>query len=113
MKRLKNKLRDYYNQDKIKGRLHYVHFHGIERYLEQNISLSELLNMIKEDGLNCYLCDLQVKIIANRYSGKQLTLDRLDNSKCHSKDNVRICCLTCNTLRSNNYTSKQFKNTFF
>lgn len=110
---MKYKLKEYHQQDKVKGRLHYVHFHGIERYLEQNITLNELLDIIKQNGLNCYLCDLPTKIIANRYSGKQLTLDRLDNSKNHSKDNVRICCLTCNIMRSNNYSHTQFKDTFF
>jgi hypothetical protein len=113
MKRLKNKLKSYYQQDKINGRLHYVYFHGLEHYIEQNITLNELLEMIKRDGLICYLCNLQVKICCKSYSGKQLTLDRINNNRNHAADNVRICCYVCNTMRSNNYSSNEFKKTFF
>jgi hypothetical protein len=81
--------------------------------MNENISILELIELIQGNGLVCYLCDQPVKIIADRYSGKQLTLDRIDNSRNHAKDNVRICCFTCNMLRSNNYTSNQFKKTFF
>ena len=30
---------------------------------------------------------------------KQWTLDRIDNDKCHSKDNTVIACLKCNLDR--------------
>lgn len=85
----------------------------MERYMEQNINIIELIELINDDGLICYLCNQIVFICCKPYSGKQFTLDRIDNNKNHAVDNVKICCFTCNTLRSNNYTSKQFKTTFF
>ena len=39
----------------------------------------------------------------------QMTLERIDNSKTHRIENCKICCLGCNLLRSNDYTSKHFK----
>jgi hypothetical protein len=113
MKRLNDKLESYYQQDKIKGRLNKVFYHGLECYVNINITLLELIHLIHKDKLVCYLCNQPVHICTKSYSGKQLTLDRIDNSRNHAADNVRICCFTCNMLRSNNYSSKQFKNTFF
>jgi hypothetical protein len=129
MTRLNIKLESYYQQDKLKGRLHKVYYHGLELEnlnlsfpMEQNINISELLELIHKYGLICYLCNQTVHICTTgrlnslrlpSYDNKQFTLDRLDNLRNHSKDNVMICCLTCNKLRSNNYTAEQFKNTFF
>ncbi len=113
MKRLNDKLESYYNQDKIKGRLNKVYYHGFECYMNENITLSELLELIQDNGLVCYLCEQPVSICCKSYNGKQLTLDRIDNSRNHAADNVKLCCFTCNMLRSNKYTSKQFKNIFF
>ena len=113
IKRLEDKLRSYHEQDRKKGRLHFVHFHNIECYLHQNITITELVALLERDGLNCYLCGFPTKIIARPFDPKQLTLDRLDNSVCHSRSNVKIACLTCNKLRGNNYTSSTFKSTFF
>lgn len=110
---MNNKLEGYYKQDKIKGRLHYVFFHEIERYIEQNITIKELLKLIESDGLTCYLCNKDVYICCKAYSGNQFTLDRINNNLNHSVDNVKICCLTCNILKSNKYSSNEFKNTFF
>jgi hypothetical protein len=33
--------------------------------------------------------------------------DRLDNDKGHTKDNVVPCCVSCNTVRGNNFTYEE------
>lgn len=38
-----------------------------------------------------------------------LGLDRLDNSKGHTKDNTVVCCKLCNSLRGNTYTSEEMQ----
>jgi len=35
--------------------------------------------------------------------------DRIDNNKGHTKDNVVPCCVTCNTVRGNNFTFEEMK----
>ncbi|KAA6398613.1 MAG: hypothetical protein EZS28_005858 [Streblomastix strix] len=54
-----------------------------------NISMSQCCNAIK-------------------YSMNRPTLDRIDNSKGHSKDNVIPCCLNCNVCKANR-DEKQMK----
>ncbi|KAA6390084.1 MAG: hypothetical protein EZS28_014390 [Streblomastix strix] len=44
---------------------------------------------------SCWLCKAKFTIL------NQLTLDRIDNSLGHSKDNVRFACQYCNVARSN------------
>ena len=38
---------------------------------------------------------------------ERLGLDRIDNTKGHTKDNVVVCCYECNTARSNNFTQEE------
>ncbi len=38
---------------------------------------------------------------------KNIGLDRIDNSKGHTRDNVVPCCYTCNVARSNNFTHEE------
>lgn len=38
---------------------------------------------------------------------KRLGLDRIDNSKGHTKDNVVLCCYECNIARGNNFTYEE------
>lgn len=40
---------------------------------------------------------------------EDIGLDRIDNTKGHTKDNVVPCCYTCNTARSKNFTHEEMK----
>lgn len=57
--------------------------------------------------------ELLMRIATNRCfycsSTDNLGLDRIDNSKGHTKDNTVVCCYRCNRLRSDNYTCEEFK----
>lgn len=53
----------------------------------------------------CYYCKGLFK--CNKTGGYQL--DRIDNSKGYHIDNILRCCWECNRLRSNNYSSEEFK----
>lgn len=47
----------------------------------------------------CYYCS----------NSKSLGLDRIDNSKGHTKDNTLVACGTCNLIRRNIFTVEQMK----
>lgn len=63
--------------------------------------------------------NVNADFIANEYSKgcvycgetdwHNLGLDRIDNSKPHTKDNVVCCCGRCNTIRSDRLTHKEMK----
>jgi hypothetical protein len=74
----------YKNQDKLRNR---------EYSLDQE--------WIKENILekNCVYCN------DNCNGG----IDRIDNSKGHTKDNCVPCCILCNSTKSNRFTYKEFK----
>ena len=42
-------------------------------------------------------------------STKDIGLDRIDNKKGHSKDNVVPCCYICNTARNSNFSFEEMK----
>ena len=64
------------------------------------ISYEELLEKLVISKLRCYYCKKEALLLyENNREQKQWTLDRLDNSYGHTKDNVVISCLKCNLER--------------
>jgi hypothetical protein len=98
MKReIETKISGYQFQDKIKKR------EG------SNISFCETIDKLLETQLFCYYCGIRCNIFYERVREMtQWSLDRIDNSLCHSVDNVVVACLKCN-LHRKNMNSKRFK----
>ena len=71
-----------------------------DKNLDGLISYEELLEKLVISKLKCYYCRKDVLLLyENNREQKQWTLDRLDNSLGHTKDNVVVCCLKCNLER--------------
>ncbi len=88
-KELQKKLNSYKQQD-------------IKKNKSENglISYEELLEKLVISKLRCYYCKKETLLLyENNREQKQWTLDRLDNSCGHTKDNVVISCLKCNLER--------------
>ena len=80
----KNKVKQYMEQDKAKG-----------RDVSQNVTIDDFAYFKEKFATEtCYLCH---EGFTNENAP---TLDRIDNSKGHSKDNVKICCKYCNIMKS-------------
>ena len=61
---------------------------------------------------NCYdkFTTLFKEWVKHNYESDYIpSIDRLDNSKGHTKDNVVPCCIECNTARSDNFTFEEMK----
>lgn len=66
----------------------------------QLISLQEVILKLYRSGLKCCYCSNDVKVMYRTVRDQhQWTLDRIDNSSCHSDANTVIACLECNLKR--------------
>lgn len=64
------------------------------------IKYEECLEKLVISKLKCYYCKSNCLLAyENVREENQWTLDRIDNSIGHNKDNVVICCLKCNLNR--------------
>ena len=64
------------------------------------VSISDIATKLIDSKLQCYYCTNTITMFyKNIRDPNQWTLDRLDNTFGHTKDNVVICCLSCNIGR--------------
>jgi len=91
MKRqIEKKINNYKQQDMHK-----------EIYDSNNIiTLEETIVKLQESNLFCYYCKKEILVLYEIVrESLQWTLDRIDNSLGHNKNNVLISCLHCNLKR--------------
>ena len=74
--------------------------HGPRKNKEVTVTLSEYLSLVSQ---GCSYCGADLTF--NKGSG----LDRIDNSKGYTLDNVLSCCGDCNKLRGNRLTVEETK----
>lgn len=95
---VERKLNSYKNQDKKK-----------KRNIDNFITYDDCIEKLVISKLRCYYCRKECLLIyKNVREQRQWTLDRIDNKKCHSNENVVICCLNCN-LKKGTKDEKKFK----
>lgn len=82
----KKKATKMLNQYKLKDK---------KRGYDFNIDLNWFKDQV-ENG-HCFYCG----------DTKRLGLDRIDNNKGHTMDNVVVCCYDCNVARSNNFSHEE------
>ena len=84
---INNKIDNYKEQDKMAGRYitqDYVNYNWFENTFEKNPVCVHCQDPFE------FMVDRDKNISSN------LTFDRIDNSICHSKDNLVLSCLHCN-----------------
>lgn len=92
----------------------------MKRYVdnEKYISVESVKKQLLKQYNRCYVCgDTVILTSWNTNCSYQFTLDRIDNSKPHNKDNCLICCYYCNcreyptiVLGMNENNGKRFNN---
>ena len=87
---IKRKISSYLGQDKEKNLVNKELF----------VNVQDVINLFKTSKMICYYCKEKTEIMYEFVrEPKQWTLERLDNSFGHNRDNVVISCLSCNLRR--------------
>ncbi len=93
-KQITNKIHSYRSQDIKKSLLN----------PDKLVTTQYVVDLLCEKQLRCYYCKSMTLILYDEVrAGIQWTLDRIDNSQGHNKDNVEIACLSCNLRRRTMY----------
>lgn len=93
-RQIQNKVSSYKMQDIQK------HKYDDDRFVDLNF----VIQLLHEKSLKCFYCRESVYLFYNFVrENKQWTLERIDNSMGHNKDNVEIACLLCNLRRRTMY----------
>jgi len=80
------KLVAYRRQDKTKG-------------LSYNLKVDHVLKLKEAQSNRCAACNIELLWAYDPKDRQQFSVDRLDNSRGHTHDNVRLTCLECNIQR--------------
>lgn len=91
---IQNKINSYRSQDILKNLYQESLF----------VDFPFVIQLILESNLDCFYCKKKVQIIyENVREPFQWSLERIDNTMGHNKDNVKIACLSCNLRRRTMY----------
>jgi hypothetical protein len=97
LKEINNKISSYKQQDLLKNNFDETNF----------ITTDIILNKLLETNMNCYYCKCEMYILYEHVRElKQWSVDRIDNTKGHNKDNFVLSCLNCNIKRRNKSSDK-------
>ena len=90
LKEIENKISSYRQQDLLK-----------KHFDEKEFITSEILiPKMVESNMKCYYCSCEMFILyENVREMSQWSVDRIDNSMGHNKDNFVLSCLNCNIKR--------------
>lgn len=94
---IKQKIYGYRHQDILKQKLNEESF----------VDLEFVIQLLQASNLHCFYCREDVSLLYETVRDpKQWTLERVYNVNGHNKDNVEICCLSCNIKRRTMYHEK-------
>ena len=71
---------------------------------EKFIDYAFVIKLLQKSLLKCFYCYNNMMIVYDYVrEPKQWTIERIDNSMGHNKDNVEVACLNCNLRRRTMY----------
>ena len=97
-----------YVQHKVHNAKHYDRRRGFYDPV-QAVDKQWILHQMKTQFNRCGYCLDKMTSGESPSSKTDLTVERLDNSKAHNKDNCILSCMKCNTWRSDNCSSEEWE----
>ncbi len=81
---------------------------------KNEMSIDEFLSWIKQRERKCFYCGIEENKLSflEIYSQigllvESLGIDRIDSNKNYSLDNIVLCCLACNKVKSNSFNQAE------
>jgi len=94
LQELQKKIGGYKTQDIHKG------LHDPAKF----VNIDDVIHLLYDSKMICFYCNTEVHVLYEIVREvNQWTLDRVDNSQGHNRDNVIIACLKCNLNRKTMY----------
>jgi RNase P subunit RPR2 len=97
-------------QQQIRQKINGYHTQDLEKNLfdpVEFIDMPTVMQLLKESNMLCIYCKEGVQVLYQLVrEPKQWSLDRIDNTIGHNKNNVVIACLKCNLKRRCMYHEK-------
>jgi 5-methylcytosine-specific restriction endonuclease McrA len=94
LQELQKKITGYRTQDIHKG------LHDPSKF----VNMEDVIRLLCESNMLCFYCNTEVHVLYEIVREvNQWTLDRVNNSHGHNRDNVIIACLKCNLNRKTMY----------
>ena len=73
--------------------------------IQGNVTFDDIVALLKKQQFNCYVCDEMVLTTKWKpFCCYQFTLDRIDNTLPHNRNNVLISCYYCNCRNHPEFT---------
>ena len=94
LQELQKKITGYRTQDVNKG------LYDPEKF----VNMDDVIHLLYDSKMMCFYCNIDVHVLYEIVREvNQWTLDRVNNSQGHNRDNVIIACLKCNLNRRTMY----------
>jgi len=118
--KVKEYFKKYYEENKENKKEYYQMPQGVfrailnsakKRNLECNMTKEEFIDWYKNQERKCHYCkrseEETCKEIVNGRKYGRLSIDRKDNTRGYSLNNIVLACFRCNGIKSNYYTEQE------
>lgn len=88
-----------------KGRYKELVKNAKKRAIAVDVIQGQFIDWFNGQQLICYYCS--VPLTVGNHQPTTLTIDRKDNDRGYSLDNIALCCQRCNNVKSNVFTGQE------
>lgn len=92
----------------VRGKYWTLKYNSKKRGMPFNINIDDFIKWYQSQPYNCYYCKLQFDGDNRQPSNPRApTIDRKDNDREYTLDNIVIACRRCNTIKGNWFTDNE------
>ncbi len=103
------KLREYLKKYLAtpKGKFQLLRNNARSRKIEFKLTSEEFVDWFSRQSKICFYCGITLNEGNGVREINSMTVDRCDNNKGYTLDNIVLCCIRCNKIKSNDLTKSE------